>query len=65
MTGNAFGETASTTAVRSATVADAAAVAGIYNHYINETVVTFEEESSPPLLPPPRPSRTSLAFRRR
>ena len=45
MTGNAFGETASTTAVRSATAADADAVAGIYNHYINETVVTFEEES--------------------
>jgi L-amino acid N-acyltransferase YncA len=31
-------------AVRAATVADAEAVAGIYNHYVMQTVVTFEEE---------------------
>ena len=30
--------------VRAATAADAAAVARIYNHYVAETVVTFEEE---------------------
>ena len=30
-----------------ATVADAAAIAGIYNHYILNTVVTFEEEALP------------------
>lgn len=29
---------------RSATVADAAAVAGIYNYYVRETDITFEEE---------------------
>lgn len=29
--------------VRDAGVADAAAIAGIYNHYVVETVVTFEE----------------------
>lgn len=32
------------TAIRAAAPADAAAVAGIYNHYVAETVVTFEEE---------------------
>ncbi len=31
-------------AVRAVTVSDAAAVASIYNHYVAETVVTFEEE---------------------
>lgn len=31
-------------AVRSATPADADAVAGIYNHYVADTIVTFEEE---------------------
>ena len=31
------------TLIRSATAADAAAIADIYNHYIRETVVTFEE----------------------
>ncbi len=31
--------------VRPATVADAAAIADIYNHYVRETVVTFEEEA--------------------
>ncbi len=30
--------------VRAAVAADAEAVAGIYNHYVNHTVVTFEEE---------------------
>jgi phosphinothricin acetyltransferase len=35
--------------IRPAMVADAAAVAGIYNHYIRETIITFEEEEvSPP-----------------
>jgi phosphinothricin acetyltransferase len=34
--------------IRSATVADAEAIAAIYNHYITGTVVTFEEE---PILP--------------
>src|SRR5438874_13533568 len=33
--------------IRPATVADAAAVAGIYNHYVRETVVTFEEDEVP------------------
>ena len=32
-------------AIRSATMADATGVAGIYNHYVTETVVTFEEEA--------------------
>lgn len=32
------------TTVRPATAADAAAIAAIYNHYIRETVITFEEE---------------------
>jgi phosphinothricin acetyltransferase len=30
--------------IRSATVADAEAIGAIYNHYIRETIVTFEEE---------------------
>jgi phosphinothricin acetyltransferase len=30
--------------IRSATTADAAAIVAIYNHYITETLVTFEEE---------------------
>lgn len=30
--------------IRPATTADAEAIAGIYNHYITDTVVTFEEE---------------------
>ena len=34
--------------VRPATVADAAAVAAVYNHYVRETDVTFEEEEVPP-----------------
>lgn len=35
--------------IRPATVADAAAVAAVYNHYVRETTVTFEEEEvSPP-----------------
>ena len=33
--------------VRPATAADAASVAAIYNHYIRETVVTFEETEVP------------------
>ena len=32
------------TTIREAAASDAAAIAGIYNHYITETVVTFEEE---------------------
>jgi phosphinothricin acetyltransferase len=32
------------TAIRAATAADADGVAAIYNHYIEQTVVTFEEE---------------------
>ncbi len=31
------------TMIRSATAVDAAAVADVYNHYVTETVVTFEE----------------------
>ncbi len=31
--------------VRSATLADAAAIAGIYNHHVLHTIVTFEEEA--------------------
>jgi len=30
--------------IRSATTADAAALAGIYNHYVANTIITFEEE---------------------
>lgn len=33
--------------IREATSSDAAAIAEIYNHYVNETVVTFEEEPVP------------------
>lgn len=33
--------------IRPATPADAAAIVGIYNHYILKTVVTFEEETLP------------------
>jgi L-amino acid N-acyltransferase YncA len=35
----------STLTIRAATTADAWAIAGIYNHYIRNTVVTFEEEA--------------------
>lgn len=31
--------------LRPATLADAAAIAGIYNHYVGNTIVTFEEEA--------------------
>jgi phosphinothricin acetyltransferase len=34
--------------IRAATLADADAVAGIYNHYVTNTVVTFEEAVLPP-----------------
>jgi L-amino acid N-acyltransferase YncA len=34
--------------IRAATIADAEAVAGIYNHYVTKTVVTFEEEPVAP-----------------
>ena len=34
--------------LRPATPADAAALAAIYNHYITDTVVTFEEDPLPP-----------------
>lgn len=30
--------------IRPATTADAAAIAGIYNHYVANTIITFEEE---------------------
>jgi len=33
--------------IRNATLEDAAAIAGIYNHYIGNTVVTFEEQPVP------------------
>lgn len=33
--------------IREATPSDAAAIAEIYNHYVDETVVTFEEEPVP------------------
>ncbi|HTT68618.1 MAG TPA: arsinothricin resistance N-acetyltransferase ArsN1 family B [Gemmatimonadales bacterium] len=36
-----------TAAIRAATPSDAAAVAAIYNHYVTDTVVTFEEEPVP------------------
>jgi L-amino acid N-acyltransferase YncA len=36
------------TEIRAATKADAEAIARLYNHYVTETVVTFEEE---PILP--------------
>lgn len=36
-------ETVSPTAIRAATPADAAPIVAIYNYYIEETVVTFEE----------------------
>jgi phosphinothricin acetyltransferase len=32
------------TSVREASASDGAAIAAIYNHYIRETVITFEEE---------------------
>jgi phosphinothricin acetyltransferase len=32
------------TTIREAAASDAAPVAGVYNHYVTETVVTFEEE---------------------
>jgi phosphinothricin acetyltransferase len=31
--------------LRTATTADAAAIAGIYNHYVLHTIITFEEEA--------------------
>lgn len=34
--------------IRSATIADAAPIADIYNHYIRDTVVTFEEKEIAP-----------------
>jgi phosphinothricin acetyltransferase len=40
--------TAEDSAIRAATLADADAIAGIYNHYITNTVVTFEEEALSP-----------------
>jgi phosphinothricin acetyltransferase len=33
--------------IRPATAADAAAIAAIYNHYVADTIVTFEEEAVP------------------
>ena len=37
-------EQVTATTTRAATPSDAAAVADIYNHYVTETIVTFEEE---------------------
>ncbi len=34
--------------IRPATTADAEAIAGIYNHYVTGSVVTFEENTVPP-----------------
>lgn len=34
--------------IRDATPADAATIAAIYNHYVAQTVITFEEEPVPP-----------------
>jgi phosphinothricin acetyltransferase len=34
--------------IRAATAGDAGAIAGIYNHYVLETIVTFEEEPVAP-----------------
>jgi phosphinothricin acetyltransferase len=34
----------SSAVIRGAAAADVAAIAGIYNHYVRETIVTFEEE---------------------
>jgi len=34
-------------AIRTAMTADATSVAGIYNHYVTETIVTFEEKAVP------------------
>jgi L-amino acid N-acyltransferase YncA len=45
--GSSIDADAGAVTVRPATVADAAAVAGIYNHYVTDTVVTFEEEPVP------------------
>ena len=39
------GQEAHSTTVRAVTPADAGAVAAIYNHYVLQTVVTFEEET--------------------
>jgi phosphinothricin acetyltransferase len=39
--------TVGSTGIRPATVEDADAIARIYNHFIRETVVTFEEEEIP------------------
>jgi phosphinothricin acetyltransferase len=36
--------------IRDVTAADAAAVAAIYDHYVLETVVTFEESAVPPFV---------------
>jgi L-amino acid N-acyltransferase YncA len=35
------------TMLRAATIADAAAIADIYNHYVVNTIITFEEEAVP------------------
>ena len=44
--------------IRAATTADAEAVARIYNHYVTDTIVTFEEE---PVLAPEMVTRISEA----
>jgi phosphinothricin acetyltransferase len=41
------GRASAPVAVRAATAADAGAVAAIYNHYVTDTIVTFEEEPVP------------------
>lgn len=40
--------TGDTVVIRAAGPADAAPIATIYNHYVRETIVTFEEEPVPP-----------------
>ncbi len=40
-----LGDSENCTIIRSATLADTAGIVEIYNHYITQTVVTFEEES--------------------
>lgn len=42
------GQSSKDATIRVATAADAGSVARIYNHYINDTVVTFEEEPVSP-----------------
>src|SRR6187549_1085252 len=47
--------------IRPATLADAEAIAHIYNHYVLETVITFEEVAIPPTEMAERIARTNAA----